>query len=476
MESNIFTVEYNQLNKVLSPLFYQLLKQNIRDSMRLKDIANINPKRSKPHFDDDVLVPYIGLPETSELSNSITEIILRPFKEVGGRNIIYIGDILFARIEPSIFNKKYILVDDLQGYEYAFTSTEFYIIEILDNILRDFIFHSLFFSNIYSQFFGKTTGSTGRRRLDRNIFENISFSIPSKKVQEKIVEKLNYLRKKEAEINIQSSNIINKIDDYLLSELGIKLQRRINQFSEQTFEISYQEISQNGRLDPKRYSPKAKQLVSSLISTKYSTTRLSDLMTQSISGDWGIDEEKIEDFNFFQNCLVIRATEFDNKFNLKLDNSRLKYRFIEKINLSKLDIQAYDLLIEKSGGSEKQPVGRISIITPDLLENHTLAYSNFIHKIRVDSDKINPEYLFFYLKTVHNIGYTDVMQSQTNGIRNLIMKEYLSQEIPIPPIEKQKEIVIEISKSWKESQTLTAKAKQNLKDTKQIIEEIIFGE
>ncbi len=91
--------------------------------------------------------------------------------------------------------------------------------------------------------------------------------------------------------------------------------------------------------------------------------------------------------------------------------------------MKKLDIQPSDLLIEKSGGSPDQPVGRISLLTRDLFENHELCFSNFIHKIRVDESQIEPEYLFSFLKTIHNIKITEIMQSQTNGIRNLIMGE-----------------------------------------------------
>ena len=41
-------------------------------------------------------------------------------------------------------------------------------------------------------------------------------------------------------------------------------------------------------------------------------------------------------------------------------------------------------------------------------------------KIRVKG--IDANYLYYYLKTIYNIGGTDSMQSQTNGIRNLIIK------------------------------------------------------
>ena len=132
-----------------------------------------------------------------------------------------------------------------------------------------------------------------------------------------------------------------------------------------------------------------------------------------------------------------------------------------------------DLLIEKSGGSEDQPVGRISILTEDILQAHQIAYSNFIHKMTVEG--INPMYLYFYLKTMHNIGITDSMQSQTNGIRNLIMKEYYDQIIVIPPLQKQQEIVNHISSIRQQAKALQEEGKAILEQAKKEVEQIILG-
>ena len=204
----------------------------------------------------------------------------------------------------------------------------------------------------------------------------------------------------------------------------------------------------------------------------YKTTALKNLIIQSISGDWGVDEQAEN----YSEVLVIRATEFDNLFNLKLDNSRVKYRFINKIKLEKIDLKVNDLLIEKSGGSENQPVGRIAIITQDLADNNSLAFSNFIHKIRVDTGKIDSNYLFNFLKTVHNIKITDLMQSQTNGIRNLIMREYFNIQIPLPELDKQTEIANHISAIRSQAKHKQQQAAAELEQAKQHVEKLILGE
>ena len=160
---------------------------------------------------------------------------------------------------------------------------------------------------------------------------------------------------------------------------------------------------------------------------------------------------------------------------MNVDGSRAKYRLISKAKYKSLDIQANDLLIEKSGGSENQPVGRISILTKELTDNYSLGYSNFVHKFRGDESIVNPDFVFNYLKTIHNIKITDVMQSQTNGIRNLILNEYLNLPIPVPQLDKQKEIANYVTAIRNKAQQLKDKTKELLKKASEEIEEILLN-
>lgn len=80
-------------------------------------------------------------------------------------------------------------MDDLRGNDFAFTSTEFYVLEGKKGVVNQKYLYYLLFSNpVYSQFSGKTTGSTGRRRLDRQVFENIQIPLPPLHEQERIAE------------------------------------------------------------------------------------------------------------------------------------------------------------------------------------------------------------------------------------------------------------------------------------------------
>jgi restriction endonuclease S subunit len=293
--------------------------------------------------------------------------------------------------------------------------------------------------------------------------------IPSKEIQQKIVDLYNDVVKEKQAKEQEAKTLLDSIDDYLLKELGIELPE--NSANERFFEVSISELVGN-RLDPSPYNTKFKSLQEMISISSLAKVCLKDIITHSVAGDWGVDEGELAGENYTK-CLVIRSTEFDNKYNLKLDNSRVKYRNIKTDKLNKMDIQPSDLLIEKSGGSPDQPVGRIAFLTESIVESNTLCYSNFIHKIKLDNSKVIPEYVYFFLKTMYNIGFTESMQSQTNGIRNLIMGEYFKQYILLPEKNKQQKIAENIQVIQTKAKLLQKEAREVLEKVKREVEKMI---
>ncbi len=272
----------------------------------------------------------------------------------------------------------------------------------------------------------------------------------------------------------KAKELLFNIDAYLLKELDINLPvLPDNIISNRIFKTGWQKVTGN-RLDPKKYSQQSESLIACIEESKLRKVPLKSLVVHSVAGDWGLDEKEEINPKLFTKCLVIRATEFDNDYNLNIENSRAKFRLISNTKLKKLDIKPHDFLLEKSGGSPDQPVGRISILENELMKKNIIAYSNFIHKFRVNTNEVLPEFLFCFLKTIHNIKLTDVMQSQTNGIRNLIMREYWNQSIILPNKKKQKEIADTIYRMRAEAKQTEIDAQQGFELTKKEIEKLIL--
>ena len=86
-----------------------------------------------------------------------------------------------------------------------------------------------------------------------------------------------------------------------------------------------------------------------------------------------------------------------------------------------------DIIVEKSGGTDKNPVGRVVFFDK---KNDVYLSNNFTQVIRVDK-KYNPKYVLYYLIYKYKNGSTISMFNKTTGIQNLQMKQFLNQDIVI---------------------------------------------
>jgi restriction endonuclease S subunit len=315
----------------------------------------------------------------------------------------------------------------------------------------------------------RATGGT-RPALDYTALKSIPI-IFDKNILE-LFEKAKIEKQKKEQ---EAQNLLDGIDGFLFSQLGIQLPKNsTNSLKTRIFQTNWGKLSGN-RFDPKKYSTETESLYNAINKTSFPTVRLKALITHSKAGDWGKDENESLDNNLYRKCLVIRATEFDNNYNLKLDNSRVKYRMVSIFKLDLLDIKENDFLIEKSGGSIDQPVGRIALLDKEVLSSGNIAYSNFIHKFRIDEAQISPDYLFCFLKSIHNIKLTDTMQSQTNGIRNLILREYWNQVIPLPTLEIQTKIANEALSRRYKAKRIFSQAQVEFEIAKKKIDQMILA-
>jgi len=104
-------------------------------------------------------------------------------------------------------------------------------------------------------------------------------------------------------------------------------------------------------------------------------------------------------------------------------------------------LQYGDIILEKSGGGPTQPVGRVAIFN---IPNGEYSYSNFTTRIRVIDERADSFFVWLILNYFYQMGITEGLQKQTSGIRNLDNTAYQQLQIPLPPLDVQKEIVAEI--------------------------------
>lgn len=168
----------------------------------------------------------------------------------------------------------------------------------------------------------------------------------------------------------------------------------------------------------------------------------------------------------FVNVAVIRNTNFSKDCKLKLDD--VAYIDVEKRQFATRKLQVGDIIIEKSGGSDKQPVGRPVLFN---IPDGDYSFSNFTSALRIIDKNILPLFLHYCLYGYYRNGETKRMQSKTTGLRNLDMKAYLRLAIPYFEIAEQERIVAELDLL----QGIIEKKKEQLKAYDQLAQSIFYS-
>lgn len=172
------------------------------------------------------------------------------------------------------------------------------------------------------------------------------------------------------------------------------------------------------------------------------------------------------------NIAVIRNTNFTKDCKLRLDD--IEYIDAEEKQFLTRKLEYGDIIIEKSGGSDKQPVGRPVLFN---IKEGNFSYSNFTSRIRIIDNKIIDS--SFLQKALYNHyikGSTFPLQSNTTGIHNLDFKGYLEIEIPLPPLEEQHRIVGILDASFAKIDALKANAEANLANAKALFQQVLAQE
>ena len=182
-------------------------------------------------------------------------------------------------------------------------------------------------------------------------------------------------------------------------------------------------------------------------------------VTSSINGLWKGKKPP------FVNVGVIRNANFTKEFTLNLSN--IVYLDVEERQYSTRKLQRGDLIVEKSGGSEKQPVGRTILF--DLEGEYSV--SNFTSILRIkDRTLILPTFLYKYLLYIYKEGYTKDMQNATTGIHNILYDKFLSIPVPIISLSEQERIVALLDTQFAKIDALKANAASQLQAAKDLFQ------
>ena len=162
--------------------------------------------------------------------------------------------------------------------------------------------------------------------------------------------------------------------------------------------------------------------------------KLTDIC-EIITGEWGTEINE----NSKNIVSIIRTTNFVNNGKIDIQNKELVRREMDENKIEQKKLKKGDIIIEKSGGSPNQPVGRVVFF--NLNSNEIFLCNNFTSILRI-KENINSKYIFYFLRNSYKNNKVLKFQNKTTGIINLKLQDYLNASyIYLPELKIQNKVV-----------------------------------
>lgn len=185
-------------------------------------------------------------------------------------------------------------------------------------------------------------------------------------------------------------------------------------------------------------------------------------------GAWGNEKANNENDRI---CMRIADFAFEQGRFKNGDLSMFTVRNYSESQIEKLTLKTGDILIEKSGGGEKNPVGRSVLF--DLPIN--ALFANFMDRLTIDTDIIMPEYFEYYWRAMYFKAVTVAYIKQTIGIQNLNLSGLLESEyILIPKMNEQMQIVRQLDTLGMQIDILISQKKEVMEDVEKYKRSLIY--
>lgn len=153
---------------------------------------------------------------------------------------------------------------------------------------------------------------------------------------------------------------------------------------------------------------------------RWRSIRLRRLVTTA-GGSWGTEPEEGD---VVAHC--VRGTDFDYSV-LRVNLEHAPLRGFRHAEFRSRSAHRGDMIVEKSGGGEQQPVGRVVLYDGE----DPVVPTNFAGRLR-PMPGVDPRFMCYLMASLYSQGRTMAAVKQTTGIQNLDLDALLDDKVSIP--------------------------------------------
>lgn len=204
-----------------------------------------------------------------------------------------------------------------------------------------------------------------------------------------------------------------------------------------------------------------------LTPSMWANRRIKYVIKSRDSGLWGQDVKCEEN-----GTICLRIADFDYSKGIFKDTpvDTLTYRKYPSYVVDKCHLKKGDILIEKSGGGEKTPVGRTVLFD----KPYIALFANFMDRIRVNTSVVMPQYLQYWFRAFYSCKMSPYYINQTTGIQNINLSRLLTKEkVFYPSLKDQKAIVSFLDIKCSEIDAISADIQKEIETLEQYKRSVI---
>lgn len=320
-------------------------------------------------------------------------------------------------------------------------------LEVKDNVNIDFL-QALLSTHLLNLLASKESIGAVIKHLNINNFLNLKIPLPPLKIQENIAVRINAIKDKSFDLKQELKRILQtakiEVENLIMGRGGVI-----------TLEIDFKAMQENIKVDIEKYQSKIQEVWGG----RYPLVRF---------GEVAKVETKLEEMQQYNSINYVDLASIDKENGIIKE---MKYFIGEYPSRARQKICNGDLLISTLSGSMRS----IALVDFHCLNNTTNIIASTGFFVIRNAFGLIKQYLGSLLR-IHL--FQELLKREASGaiMPTINLVSLLSIQIPLPPLEIQKQIATEITKRKEKAKNLQSEAKELLIMAKKEVEKMILGE
>lgn len=460
-KNRVYILQKSELEKRLDPLYYAhefnkfekvLIKKPFKKFHQI--LKSINNGFDFRDYKENG-TPYLKVANVKKGELDFTKIQYIDFNssEISKNIQLKKGNLLLTR--KGTFGNAFALDKD---YDFVISSEVFYI-ELQENSINPKFLEIFFNSRIGQAQFDKNKIGAIMGSLSQEAVRDLKIPLPTPEIQNHVVSIYeNYIAQKQKN-EAEAEKLLSSINDYLLNELGINLpEPPETTLKKRMFVSNISELS-GSRFDPHFNKIYFKEVFNSFSKSNFSFSRIKDVLDNIKTGT--TPHQKLDPFTENDGVIFLRNT---NLKKYQIDLSDTKYIKSEFANVLTYSVKGEVIMCI---------AGTVGVSAINDVEE-PISINQNVSALEFNLRRINPVFASYWFNTA-------IFLELTKRACSVATIFYLNNDnlkllpIPIPPLDRQKEIAEHITDVRQKAQEIKDKSNEDLKKASIEIEKILLN-